>query len=411
MNNKIIILFTSAFPFGHGEQFIETELGFLAKSFAEIFIFPYHYGGSMEMRKGIPENVTVYKPFRDENHNFFKLLYKGILNTRAFFPYWVDLIKNPGIIFNRRNFSLWFRNMLNCRMILGDKRLLNCIEKYHSRLIFYFYWGHRPSGITLGLRKLKRPIAVRFHGTDLYEEMELNHNYIPFREIVLKSISHAIFISDHGANYIRRSFNYLHTRIAVHRLGTIFHNTYPWEPSESLRILSCSAIDENKRNWIIAKAIGRLSFPIQWTHIGDGPLMNELSALCKAIDKNNIAVNLLGRMTNENVHQIYRQQQFDLFINVSQSEGVPFSIMEALSYSIPVMATAVGGTPEIVDHSCGLLLPVDLSNELLSDHLVYFYSLEVTKKIAMRTDARKRWEKMCNAEKNYLEFTSFMEKL
>ena len=38
----------------------------------------------------------------------------------------------------------------------------------------------------------------------------------------------------------------------------------------------------------------------------------------------------------------------DLFINTSSSEGVPVSIMEALSVGIPIIATDVGGTKEIV---------------------------------------------------------------
>jgi len=411
LSNKTIILFTSSFPYGHGEQFVEAELKFLSKSFVEIYIFPYHYGDSVKIREGIPGNVIIQKPFRDENHNFMKLLYKGMLNTRLFFPYWNDLLKNPGILLSWKKLSLWFRSMLNCRMILQDKRLLNCITRYHSNLIFYFYWGHRPSGIAIELRKLKWPIVMRFHGTDLYKELKLNNNYIPFREMVLNSISDAIFISDHGANYIRNNFDHIPARIMVHRLGTLDHGTYQWDSSDILRIVSCSAIDENKRIWIIALAIARLDFPIEWTHIGDGPLMNELSQLCKVIDKSNVTVNLLGMMTNQDVHEIYRQKQFDIFINTSKSEGIPVSIMEALSYSIPVMATAVGGIPEIIDQSCGMLLPIDITSEELGNCLSIFHTLGIKKKISMRNNARKRWDEMYNAEKNYLEFTLFMGNL
>jgi colanic acid/amylovoran biosynthesis glycosyltransferase len=411
LNDKVIILFTSAFPFGLGEQFIETELKFLAKSFSDVFIFPYHYGGSMEIRKGIPENATVYKPFRDEHHSIQKLLYKGIFSARTFFPYCEDLFKNPGILISRKKFSLWIRTMLNCRMILDDQRLLDIIQKFHDRLIFYFYWGHRPSGIAVELKKLNRPIIVRFHGTDLYKEMALNRNYIPFRENVLKSISHAVCISDHGASYLRRNYNLSNVQLSVHRLGTTNHGTYPWKASKTLRIISCSMVDENKRIGLIAQAISCLDFPVRWMHIGNGPLMPELSQQCKTIYINDLTINLPGRMTNQEVHRVYQQEQFDLFINVSKSEGVPFSIMEALSYSIPVIATAAGGTPEIIDSSCGELIPVEFSIAQLSSHIQEFHLLEESQKMILRMNARKRWEMMCDAERNYQEFATFLEKI
>lgn len=411
MNNRTIILFTSSFPYGYGEQFIETELKFLAGSFTKICIFPYHYGGTMEKRQGLPENVFVYKPFRDESHNLLKLFLKGILNTRVFLPYWNDLLKHPSLLFDWRKLSLWFRSMLNCRMILGDNRLQECISKYHSGLIFYFYWGHRPSGIICGLKRFKRPIVVRFHGTDLYKEMEINRNYIPFREIVLKNTSHAVFISDNGESYIRKNYSCLPAQIQVHRLGTIDNSTFAWQPSEKLRLISCSTVDENKRIAFIANAISKLNFPVQWTHIGDGPVMQDLRKHCQAFQNGNISIILLGRMTNHQVHRIYQTEQFDLFINISKSEGIPFSIMEALSYSIPVLATAVGGTSEIIDQSCGHLLSIDFSIDKLANCIIDFHSLASERKRTMRMNARSRWELMCSANKNYLKFASFMESL
>jgi glycosyltransferase involved in cell wall biosynthesis len=157
--------------------------------------------------------------------------------------------------------------------------------------------------------------------------------------------------------------------------------------------------------------ISGLNLPVEWTHIGDGPLMSELIQQCQTMEKTNKTVRLLGRMTNQDVHQIYQRFQFDLFINVSKSEGVPFSIMEALSYSIPVIATAAGGTPEIVDHSCGKVLPVDFSIDSLRESLLGFYALDSDSKESMRNNARKRWEMVCNANINYLKFKAFMESL
>lgn len=47
----------------------------------------------------------------------------------------------------------------------------------------------------------------------------------------------------------------------------------------------------------------------------------------------------------------------DVYVSSSVSEGISLTILEGMSAGLPVIATAVGGTPEIVDASCGLLVP------------------------------------------------------
>jgi glycosyltransferase involved in cell wall biosynthesis len=49
---------------------------------------------------------------------------------------------------------------------------------------------------------------------------------------------------------------------------------------------------------------------------------------------------------------------FDVFVNCSTSEGISLTILEAMASSLPVIATRVGGTPEVVvDEESGLLVP------------------------------------------------------
>jgi glycosyltransferase involved in cell wall biosynthesis len=46
----------------------------------------------------------------------------------------------------------------------------------------------------------------------------------------------------------------------------------------------------------------------------------------------------------------------DVYANSSISEGVSLTILEAMAAGLPILATRVGGTPEIVDESCGTLV-------------------------------------------------------
>ena len=56
---------------------------------------------------------------------------------------------------------------------------------------------------------------------------------------------------------------------------------------------------------------------------------------------------------------------FDLLLHSSQSEGLPYTLLEAGCASLPVVATRVGGIPEVIEHEkSGLLVPPRAPEEL-----------------------------------------------
>lgn len=54
----------------------------------------------------------------------------------------------------------------------------------------------------------------------------------------------------------------------------------------------------------------------------------------------------------------------DAYVNCSTSEGVSLTILEAMAAALPVIVTAVGGTPEVVTPDCGVLIPARDSGAL-----------------------------------------------
>lgn len=90
---------------------------------------------------------------------------------------------------------------------------------------------------------------------------------------------------------------------------------------------------------------------LRW--VGDGPLRSEVLAEVHRLGLDD-HVELLGR--RDDVPDLLCD--FDLLLLSSTSEGLPRSVVEAMAAGVPVVATAVGGVPEVVvDGVTGLTVP------------------------------------------------------
>ena len=187
----------------------------------------------------------------------------------------------------------------------------------------------------------------------------------------------------------------------VDYLGTLKKYSSHMHESRVFTICSCSTVNKIKRLQLLVEALANINeFSIRWIHIGDGPDLNAIKLLSKSIISSNVECSFLGRLTNDEVHEFYSSNSIDLFINVSLSEGLPISIMEAMSYSIPCMATDVGGTSEIVNRENGILINSDITSIDLSTEIVRFMQMDYDYKEKMRLYAFNDWNNKFNADKN-----------
>jgi glycosyltransferase involved in cell wall biosynthesis len=160
---------------------------------------------------------------------------------------------------------------------------------------------------------------------------------------------------------------------------------------------------------LIIEAISLLNNELQivWNHIGGGPLLEEYKELAqnKFSGKTNIQYVFYGYISHAGVLKFLDENRHDLFILLSEFEGLPVSVMETMSYGIPAIATNVGGVPEIVfDNVNGFLLPPDPSVEEVVEKILYYINLPQEKKEELHRNAYKTWGEKYNAEINYSNF-------
>ena len=87
--------------------------------------------------------------------------------------------------------------------------------------------------------------------------------------------------------------------------------------------------------------------------VGDGPERGALEALAAELG---IADSVIFTGYRSDVRAL--MAAFDVYLNTSTYEGVSLTILEAMAASLPVIATPVGGNPEVViDQETGLLVP------------------------------------------------------
>lgn len=393
MAKQTLCLHTSSFPSGLGEQFIETEIKYLANAFERVVIIPNNIVGEM---RPLPTNVEVLYP------DFSG--YSTIKGVKSIGWWFLSCIKD---IFKSTDKSLTISTLL--RAGFQTNRLLELFKAHNllNNALHYTYWFDDQSTL-LAILKSKKKIKgfiSRAHRFDLYEERN-KLGYIPFRKFQLQNVSKLFLISKNGLEYIEERYPKFKRKYELSYLG--IENDYPFEFDEnkikSYLLVSCSRVVDIKRVDLLLKALALIKeLPIHWVHFGDGPLFEAVKKEAEKTLKGNITFDFKGMVPNPDVVKYYQTHFVDCFINVSTSEGLPVSIMEAIGYGIPIIATDVGGTSEIVNPITGYLLSKNISPKEISDSIKKTFTT-ISKNREARQNIHKFWQNHFNAKKNYEDF-------
>ena len=128
------------------------------------------------------------------------------------------------------------------------------------------------------------------------------------------------------------------------------------EPSANLRLVTVARLLERKGIQDILEACAKPEpLPVELTIIGTGQYKDKLQSLAGSLGIND-RVRFVGYVSNQELPTFYRS--VDAFILPSETESFGLVFAEAMSCGLPILASNVGGIPEIVRHGVdGLLCP------------------------------------------------------
>jgi glycosyltransferase involved in cell wall biosynthesis len=405
---KHLLLLCDNYPLSSGEFFIDDEMKVLAPHFQKITVITKNQPKTHNLNRYIPKNLEIVT-YRETITVKTKIL--GLWNIfRPFFmKEWFWALRKYTFKQWIPIFKIMYMDVLRAQTL--QKQIENLPVLDYKNTIFYSYW-HDYKALALAFMRKKYPTIktiVRAHRWDIYFE-ENKIPYLPFKQEIISNLSKTISISQDGKDYLNQLLhNKLNNKITVSRLGKCNDRTVNNQKKEKEFVLcSCSTLTEVKRVSLIIDIVSQLHIPnVTWIHFGDGMLREKLEKYAQEKLPPN-SYEFKGIVPNSEILDFYAKNYVDLFINVSESEGIPVSIMEALSAGIPVVATNVGGTAEAVNNENGFLIDKDFDVIRVANVIKTYLLGSAENHLQYRTNAYNFWKETYEAEKNYTDFVNMI---
>jgi len=410
---KTLILLTDFFPFEAFEPYLENEFQYLQQSFDKIFIFSV--SGKKEPIYELAANVSAFNnPVTSGGFSKINSLFSFDRKLYGAEKKFVQLVLHQQMDITRT--KIMVMEYFKARMLVKYiKSTLSAEFDHPENLCIYSYWSDYKAIAAAILKKEfpKLKAISRAHGWDVYFERNAAA-YLPLRTFIFDVLDKVFFVSENGKNYSSAKYRDI-SKFAVARLGTHKPAVPVLERKRKpFHIVSCSSLIPLKRVSLLIEAIALIpdKRELLWTHFGDGFLKDELEKLAheKLSDKRNTHYSFKGHVPNSEVLQFYTKNDVNLLVNTSSTEGLPMTMMEAMSCAIPVTGTNVGGVSEIIaDNHNGFLLSANPEPAEIASKILCFMDMNDAGYVQFMKNAFDTWNTKYNAAVNFAEFLKIVK--
>ena len=251
------------------------------------------------------------------------------------------------------------------------KELLIKLIDYNKKNIFLsnIYYSNILSILFLRSLKIKLIIVERTP----FQELSIYYGVIDFlkKHIMKMLIRYTYFKADYcisNSKYISKAYNdYYNLKFkTIHPPS--FKKLYKFIKRKKLNSNICIGtvcrLSKEKRIDNLIKIFSRFNYNFTFKIIGNGPELENLKKLTKSLNLEK-KITFIGKVSPEKIKS--KIKNFDYFINSSDFEGFPNSVVEALSLGIPVIASqSYGGINEIIKNkNFGLIYNNDTELEII----------------------------------------------
>lgn len=202
---------------------------------------------------------------------------------------------------------------------------------------------------------VKKPKIIHLHGID-YDFLKKHH----ISRFLLKNLAHLYIAISRQMKKELMDLGILKGKVAYLPNSIDINLFTPRKEKEDDLLLFVGRISPEKGIHILIKSLQYLKEPVRLVVIGPPAWnvdyhQNILRMIKRENNRGKHEIKYLGAM--EQIELVEWYQKASLFILPSFAEGSPVTILEALACETPVIATPVGGIPEIIkNHETGILV-------------------------------------------------------
>lgn len=310
----------------HVSAYYPPSLGGLEKVVEHLAVEQARTGSSVEV---VTSNVGYKNEYED-------VKIKGFTVSRLFGKKIANLPIIPALLF--RLLLQPGRSLFHCHVAQAfiPEITLLAARLRQSKFIIHFHVDAAPSG----------PFGFLFA---LYKRLLF--------PVTLRNADAIIVFSENHASLVRNKYGITKEQIHIVPNGVApeFFYDQPRQLHTPTCLLFVGRLEAQKNVGMLVASLAHVESEVSATLVGNGDKQPELSAQVKKLNLTN--VNFAGRKNGNELLAVYRNA--DIFVLTSDREGMPLVLLEAMAMGLPIVATDVEGTQDVVKQSeTGILVPL-----------------------------------------------------